>query len=251
MVRQTNLTGAESCWEDDADSEADCEKFLQKAARATINTAADEDDEDEEDEDEEDEEEDAEDASDDENADVGNEADESVTVTATLPAADADDSSESLPEAAHSKGKKMAKAKAGGKTKADSIREVIAARQAAGKDLRPKDIIEALEKKGIEVNASQVSITLRAMGVPALRKGAGAKAKTPVAAEANDEEPTKSRPALKTRAAIDSSSDDSAAGELSHTSELLENAADFMHAAGGYERAKAVLDMCHRVIQRS
>jgi hypothetical protein len=245
MVRQTNLTGAESCWEDDADSEADCEKFLQNKARATFSRA--EADEIDEDDDEEDENSDEDSDEDDADAEVG------AAVDDTVPAVEASDSSEPPSDTAQLEGKKMAKAKAGGKTKADSIREVIAARQAAGKDLRPKDIIEALEKKGIEVNASQVSITLRSMGVPAIKRGGAVagRASKPAAkpaAEA-DGEAVKSRATAKARADIADASDESAKTLVME--QLLEHAADFIREAGGFDRAQSALALCHKLIQRS
>lgn len=50
-------------------------------------------------------------------------------------------------------------------TKAEMIREEIKRRKAAGDSLRARDIIATLEEEGVEVNASQVSVTLRSMGV--------------------------------------------------------------------------------------
>jgi hypothetical protein len=243
MVRQTNLTGAESCWEDDADSEADCEKFLQNKARATFSRA--EADEIDEDDDEEDENSDEDSDEDDADAEVG------AAVDDTVPAVEASDSSEPTSDTAQLEGKKMAKAKAGGKTKADSIREVIAARQAAGKDLRPKDIIEALEKKGIEVNASQVSITLRSMGVPAIKRNGAAKSRPakPAAEAEADGEAVKSRATAKARADIAEMADEPAKALVME--QLLEHAADFIREAGGFDRAQSALALCHKLIQRS
>ena len=248
MVRQTNLTGAESCWEDDAESEADCERFLQDKARASFRSAAaddvddDADDEDEnDDEDDEDEDEDEDDS--DADADVGTAVDD------TVPAVEATGSSEPQSDTAQLEGKKMAKAKAGGKTKADSIREVIAARQAAGKDLRPKDIIEALDKKGIEVNASQVSITLRAMGVPALKRGGAGKSRAEKPEPATDNEAVKSRATAKARAELADSDDEPVKALVME--QLLEHAADFIREAGGFDRAQSALSLCNKLIQRS
>jgi hypothetical protein len=242
MVRQTNPTGAESCWDDDPQSESDCENYLkaQSARRRDLRT----DDEDE-----------AEDA--DENA--ADEAEEDVAETAVVAEKSGDndedggDDDEEEPadeESAQLKGRKMAKAKTG-KTKADAIREVIAARQAAGKDLRPKDIIETLTKKGIEVNASQVSITLRAMGVPAIKRGPGAGKPAKAAKPEADGEAVRSRATAKVRAAHATVSDDDDATPASAMEHLLEHAADFMREAGGFEKAQSALALCHKLIQRS
>lgn len=53
-----------------------------------------------------------------------------------------------------------------GATKANAIRDAIKRRQASGDSLRPKDIIAELAKSGMVISASQVSVTLRALGVP-------------------------------------------------------------------------------------
>lgn len=61
----------------------------------------------------------------------------------------------------------MAKKSEGKKTKAEMIREEITRRQKAKESMRACDIIASLADEGVEVNASQVSVTLRSMGVPA------------------------------------------------------------------------------------
>jgi hypothetical protein len=251
------MTEAESCWEDSVDNDETCERYLrrqkeEKAAAAeeleddvdddeseeetsdesedelvTAEHEADAGDDDDDDDDEEDEEEDSDEESEDD--DPENVAPDEDSATAT-------------------RGRKMARTKAdGSKTKAESIREVIEAKRKAGAELRPRDIIEALNKRGVEVNASQVSITLRAMGIPPLRKGAGAKKKTAaVSHAATNGEAEKSRPTLKRRApeVVE------APTGLAETEKLLDAAADFMHASGGYEHAVKLLNMCNRLSHR-
>lgn len=60
----------------------------------------------------------------------------------------------------------MAKKSEGKKTKAEMIRDEITRRQKAKESVRACDIIASLADEGVEVNASQVSVTLRNMGVP-------------------------------------------------------------------------------------
>jgi hypothetical protein len=243
MVRQTNLTGAESCWDDEPESEANCEAYLRAQNSRRREPVADAEEEKENDDS---------DTEDENNSETGT-ADKETTVVAEV--ADDDDDDDGVDEdeaeepadeeSAHLEGRKMAKAKTG-KTKAESIREVIASRQAAGKDLRPRDIIETLTKKGIEVNASQVSITLRSMGVPAIKRGAAAP-KSAVKPETNGED-VKSRVTAKVRAPI---SGDTAGVSVEAMEHLLESAADFIHEAGGFDRARSLLEMCNKVIQRT
>lgn len=73
---------------------------------------------------------------------------------------------------------KMSASRGTGATKSDMIRSEIARRQESGDSLRAKDIIATLAKRGVEVNASQVSVTLRNMGVAPTR---GPNAATPAA----------------------------------------------------------------------
>jgi hypothetical protein len=245
MVRQVNVTDAESCWEDGFSDDDGCEKYLQQQKAAKIADDVETGDEEEpetvddvaEDEPvaeaaEDLEEDDSEDEADNEDEPAEEEAD------ATLEA--------------NPKGSKMPKTKAVGKTtKAESIRAVIEARKASGVELRPRDIIETLKKKGIEVNASQVSITLRAMGVPAAKRGGGAKPKSkPTAAIAETTgEHEKTRPTAKFRAGKVAEKLEPAAGTLS--GDMLATAAEFMHAAGSYDHAIELLGICKKVIQRS
>lgn len=250
MVRQIK-TDAESCWDDESvASDEQCEKYLQRKQKVTATADADEAEEDDAaEEDEENEDAEATEAealgTDPEDDSEDDEEDEEAEAEST-----SDDNLEeaSSAEAPNPRGKKMAKKSASGsKTKADHIREIIAAKQAAGVDLRPRDIIAALEKRGVEVNASQVSITMRAMGIPPLRKGGGAKPKAKTAASAA-EAPTEQRRATLKRAAPVSES--SPNGEIRAMDEQLEAAADFIHGVGGYERALSLLNLCNKVSQR-
>jgi hypothetical protein len=245
MVKQ-GMTEAESCWDDEssADTDAKCEEYLQrkqKQARAATPV----DDEDEEDDVDEDEDIDDDDPEDDEDAD----ADEAEALGKD-PEIDSDEDNPteaSVTEAANPKGRKMAKKSvAGAKTKAEHIREIIAAKKEAGAELRPRDIIAALEKRGVEVNASQVSITMRAMGIPALRKGAPAKPKT-TKASAHEEPAETKRATLKRKAPV---GEPSANGAMHAIDEQLEAAADFIHSVGGYDRALSLLNLCNKVSNR-
>jgi len=229
MVRQAGMTGAESVWEDGAADEEGCEKFLQ-AQKSKLQASAEEDvdaDTDEEDEVADDE---------DEPSDDDNVEDESADEDE-----DEDPSAEAQP-----KGNKMAKAKAG-KTKAESIREVIESLKAKGEELRPRNIIAALEKKGVDVNASQVSITLRSMGVPAIKRGAGKPAKEAKTAEQNGE--SRSRIATKLLTPVTKAAEPAA--DMDAYGDMLDTAATFMHAVGGYERAVSLLGICNKVMKHA
>jgi arginine repressor len=206
-------------WEDEMDGDEDVEKLLHDAAeeadqdaknapkiQASRGHAVDDDDDDDDDDEDED-------AYDDDDAD---EYDDDET-----------DSDTSAKSTINKKDSKMT-GKSGGKTKAEAIRAVIAARKAAGQELRPKDIIETLRDSGIEVNASQVSITLRAMGVPALRRGPASGSKS-----AKDSGSEKARALPKMRAML--ASDSTPAG-------LLKIAQEFINIAGGHGPAKALLN---------
>jgi hypothetical protein len=250
------MTDAESVWDDDDNSEAAHEEFLRKQAAKVANSAeADEDEEEREEAEEEAEDEEldddedelewsADEDDDEEDEDVVDAADEE-TAEDVIVAPAAEDESVSSP--AKPTGMKMAKKASRGKTKADSIREVIEARRAAGSDLRPRDIIAALEKKGIEVNASQVSITLRSMGIPAARKGGGGR--PPAVKESGaSEEAVKSRATAKARAKdVETDLD----GEALHSAEsMLDAAAEFIQKAGNFANASAALSLYNRIAAR-
>lgn len=262
MVRQTGRTDAESFWDDDKDavsSDEKCEQYLTRQQKLTA-AARNADDSVEEDEDDDEDVDDAEDteAADADEADgLGTEPDDDDDnadddADDEEPEAHADSSestalSEASEEALTPRGSKMAKKSATGtKTKADHIREIIAAKQAAGAEFRPRDIIAALEKRGVEVNASQVSITMRNMGIPASR--GGGKPKTKAAKPSEGETPPEtSRATLKRKTA---NSDESSGGFSNFDAQDLEAAVDFINKVGGHARAKSLLDVCHKFAGR-
>lgn len=259
MAKHTGAP-AESFWEDGIDDEAECERFLQhQKARtgpeddeASVETMT-EAEETEEEEDAEREEVVAEDDSDigDDSDDSDEESDEEDSESEDIVSEEESDpaAEDETPEAAQLEDRKMAKTKvkAGGKTKAEAIREVIEKRKKAGTSLRPRDIIEELANNGFEVNASQVSVTLRNMGVPAAPRGR-AKGSKMKSAEAPAE--AKSRVALKRGVEAKLKAAPAANGQLEETEHLLDAAGEFIGAAGGYEKAVSLLGMYNRLLSR-
>lgn len=127
--------------------------------------------------------------------------------------------------------KKMAE-----KTKAEAIRDEITRRKTQGEEnIRPRDIIAALEAQGVKVTAPQVSVTLRDFNKPAGAKSA--KANKPATAAKNAEKSSK-RSAAKVSAISEKNT--RAASEPSYTA--LEAAASFVKTHGGLEQAKNLLD---------
>ncbi len=242
-------TSAENFWEDGLEEEAECEKFLQEQKTKTIEDEEDivaefdeseedadnseYDDEEEEDYEESDElaEEDAEAPETDELA----EEDGCYSENDTVAESDEDEAATKV------KGKKMVKAakpRAGGQTKAEAIREVIDRRKRAKESLRPRDIIEELTNNGVEVNASQVSVTLRSMGVPPAPKGRIKGTKMP----AKDAATPPSRMARKKGVGERPAHD----GKSATPASIVEMAVDFLEAAGGREKAVELLDSLAR-----
>ena len=248
MVRQS-MTEAESCWDDESsvDSDAKCEKYLQSKQKKAQAAAASSDDEDIDEDEEVDEDDDVDEEDDEDNEDADADEAEALGKDPEVDSDEDDPTEASITEATNPRGEKMAKKSvAGAKTKAEHIREVIAAKKASGAELRPRDIIAALEKRGVEVNASQVSITMRAMGIPAMRKGGGAKPKT--AKASTHEEPAETKRAtLKRKAPV---SESGASSSMSEIDGQLEAAADFIHTVGGYDRALSLLNLCNKVSNR-
>lgn len=238
MVKQIS---ADSFWDDGSiKDDEDCENYL-KNSRAEIADS------------EEDEEENGELA---EGSDEEAEVEEQPIVTAENADDEADDSDdneenpadeddETEASSAQPKGKKMAtKASSGGKTKAESIREVIEARKKAGKDLRPRDIIADLEKRGVEVNASQVSITLRSTGVPPSRKGGAGKKTAKESVEENGEA-TRSRATAKARAVAAKpvkTLREATTEDFAEVYQALTAAQTFVQTVGGLDKATRALD---------
>lgn len=235
MVREIS---AESFWDDaGSDDEENCERYLKSKSEDLADDAEDEDDSGEEAEEVAKEEQPiaAVDETDDEEAE---ENDEDPADEENL------DASEAQP-----RGKKMAKKAVSGKTKAESIREVIEARKRAGKDLRPRDIIEDLENMGVEVNASQVSITLRSMGVPPSRKGGAGKKPAKARAEENGEA-MRSRATAKAKMASAKASKPLRAattGDFAEVYRTLTAAQTFVQTAGSLERANQALEAYSRL----
>lgn len=249
-------TSAENFWDDGVEEESECERFLQEQKTKIVEDeeeiSAEFDDDEEEDEeddadDDEDVDDDIEDAAESEEDEEAPETDEAAeeedVETENDPVAEAEDA-----EAATSvKGKKMAKTKtrAGGKTKAEAIREVIDRRKRAGESLRPRDIIEELTDNGFAVNASQVSVTLRSMGVPPAPKGRVKGSKMKPAAPAAE--------TPKSRMALHKGVGDKPAhnGKPKDASAMIGMAVEFLNAAGGHDAAVELLDSVSRLTQHS
>lgn len=243
MVREVSAP-ADSFWEGSCEDEHDCERFLQKQKKRGVSKeAADEDGEYDEsdsevDDDVDDIDDDEDTENDDEDAEAVAEADDED------PPTEDEESDEAEPEDMKMATKTTKKTRTGGKTKADAIREVIERRKSSGDSLRPKDIIDELARKGFEVNASQVSVTLRSMGVPAAPRGRRPGTKMPKTAPVSAD--GKSRAAMK-RGVAES---DDGEGALS-LSEGLDAAAEFAEVVGGFDRATELLDACRRLRERS
>jgi transposase len=160
------------------------------------------------------------------------------------------------------KNTKMIASRGTGATKSDMIRTEIAKRQESGDSLRAKDIIATLAKRGVEVNASQVSVTLRNMGVAPTRgpNAATPAAKPRVAAKVSTEggeAPRRGRTPRTTPAAettthrakkvaltrverVSNAARECAAG--SFTLAELRHTRDFLAAIGNRERAIELFD---------
>jgi hypothetical protein len=130
------------------------------------------------------------------------------------------------------------------KTKAELIRDEIDKRRAKSDDpIRPRDIIAALESRGIKVAAPQVSVALRDFDKPKTDKAAKtSKASTPEATTKTEQTPK--RAAAKVRSAVLPKSA-SAANEPSYAA--LESAASFVKGSGGLETARQLLDAYARL----
>jgi hypothetical protein len=237
MVRQVNVTGAESCWDDGFEDDGSCEKYLQqKKAELVAEDHVEEDDYEEEESEEE-----SDDSTDDEEIHASaadDETDEESDESEEIAEAD-----EKPVTAKSAKGPSIVKAKTSGSkiTKADAIRAIISAKQDAGAEIRPRDIKAELEKQGIEVNASQISITLRAMGVPAAKTGVGRPAGSKNKAAAG--EPVRRATARFAPVAAEEDGEDKEAA--------LNCAADLLKTAGSYEAAVSALNFCRKLTARN
>jgi hypothetical protein len=128
------------------------------------------------------------------------------------------------------------------KTKAELIRDEIAARKAKSDDpIRPRDVIAALADRGIKVAAPQVSVALRDFGKPSAAKAAAKGEKKKTAAEPK-------RVAAKVRSAVSAKSTP-AANEPSYAA--LESVAAFVKGSGGVETARQLLDAYSRLFNQA
>lgn len=249
------MSTSENFWDDTVEEEAECERFLQtkktkiiEEEETVVSAEYDDEEDDEEDEaDEEDSEEQEEELDEAPETDAAADTEDSEGSDDSDPAAEADNDEAEAASTVKEKKMPKTKAKAGGKTKAEAIREVIDRRKRAGESLRPRDIIEELSDNGFEVNASQVSVTLRSMGVPPAPKGRvkGTKIKP----EATPE--SKSRMALKRGVSekpaskkaddftVEVRSDDGPAA-------MVDMAFEFLQAVGGYTKAVSLLNSITR-----
>lgn len=144
----------------------------------------------------------------------------------------------------------VAKKRGEGMTKAEMIRDEIEKRKKSGDSLRACDIIASLSDKGVEVNASQVSVTLRNMGVVSTRSPRAAKGEKAAA-------PTRGR---KPKAATESvvrvaqrkTSEKAPAAKAAHdgaafTEADLNATAEFISAVGSAERGATLLRIFGRM----
>jgi hypothetical protein len=219
----------------------------------------DADDEDEEDDaDDEDEDEDGEviDGSEDdisnlENADPDDDEDDDldsdIGVETRNPAVDA--AVRAVQQAAANKKRNIPMADAKKMTKADAIRTTIAKMKADGKtDIRPKDVIAALAKRGITVTSPQVSVTLtnwdkqsaKTPAVPA-PKAPTAKVAKPVAAAPKEDK----RALAKVRSTAPATPAAEGRGPEYHA---LMATGDFVRTVGGVNAARELLDAYEQLL---
>lgn len=144
----------------------------------------------------------------------------------------------------------VAKKRGDGMTKAEMIRDEIEKRKKTGDSLRACDIIASLSDKGVEVNASQVSVTLRNMGVQTTRGPRAAKGE-------KAEAPTRGRKAKAetenvVRVATRKTSEKAAAAKAAHNDEAftesdLTATAAFIAAVGSADRGSTLLRIFSRM----
>lgn len=227
MSKRVNVTGAESCWDDGFEDDGSCEKYLQQKKAELI--AEDEITED-----------DYEEEPDEETASADEDEDEDEEIHDTAENDDGDETADEpvVAKVAKSKSSVPAKPPAGKITKADAIRAIITAKQKAGIEIRPRDIKAELEGQGIDVNASQISITLRAMGVPPAKNGPGRPA-------GSKNKAATAEPRSRATARF------AAVAEDAEHEVALNYAADLLKAAGSYEAAVSALATCRKLAERS
>lgn len=144
----------------------------------------------------------------------------------------------------------VAKKRGEGMTKAEMIRDEIEKRKKSGDSLRACDIISSLSDKGVEVNASQVSVTLRSMGVQSTRGPRAAKGD-------KAEAPTRGRKAKAetekvVRVATRKTAEKAPAVKAAHNGEAftesdLNATAAFISAVGSADRGTTLLRIFSRM----
>lgn len=138
------------------------------------------------------------------------------------------------------------------KTKAESIRDEIARRKAAGETtIRPRDVIASLAEKGVTVTAPQVSVTLRDWGKsaaekkPRTQKPAKTIKSTKLADAVTAAEKAAKRATARVSANAPTPTPAPAANRPSYAA--LEAAAAFSQAQGGVKQAKDLLEAYARL----
>lgn len=131
------------------------------------------------------------------------------------------------------------------KTKADYIREMIAhLKTKTTEPIRPRDVIAALAKKGVEVTAPQVSVTLRDYEADNKSAKPAKPTKPEVTAKSGDRPAKPARPTAPTaevsRPAMKVRPTDATAHEPSFNE--LRSVSAFVKFAGGVTAARALLD---------
>jgi arginine repressor len=144
----------------------------------------------------------------------------------------------------------VAKKRGEGMTKAEMIRDEIEKRKKSSDSLRACDIIASLSDKGVDVNASQVSVTLRNMGVVSTRGPRAAKGEKAAA-------PTRGRkPKAETesvvRVAQRKTTEKASALKATHNGDAFTEAdltatAEFISAVGSADRGATLLRIFGRM----
>lgn len=144
----------------------------------------------------------------------------------------------------------VAKKRGEGMTKAEMIRDEIEKRKKSGESLRACDIIASLSDKGVEVNASQVSVTLRSMGVASTR-GRGAAKGEKAAAPTRGRKPKAAAESVVRVAQRKTTEKASAAAAATtgtaFTEADLEATAEFISVVGNAERGATLLRIFSRM----
>lgn len=145
----------------------------------------------------------------------------------------------------------VAKKRGDGMTKAEMIRDEIETRKKSGESLRACDIIASLSDKGVEVNASQVSVTLRNMGVVSTRAPRAAKGEKATAAPTRGRKPKAATESV-VRVAQRKTTEKASAPKAAHNGEAFTEAdltatAEFISAVGSADRGATLLRIFGRM----